>query len=199
MRQALTILYSRIVVQTLLIVGVVALVGGRLRRRLQVSQRQRTRAPLLWLVSLTADARLHRRLRNLGIRAGRVGRGGPRHRRRHGDTAAQRLAIDLEDQIILLDERLVDSRTCDLDEKPGAIRAIRDQTDRVEALTERVAVLIQMEDSSPDLDLTSDPIGAIAARVEELEKTVPVRTTAVVDTSATRPESSGSRTVDSPP
>ncbi len=185
MRQALTILYSRIVIETLVIVGVLALIVGRLRRRLRVSPRQRTRAPVMWLVNFTADARLHRRLRYLAAEARRVARGGPRHQRRHGDTAAQRLAVDLEAEVITLDDRLVASRSLDFDAQREVVRALRDDADRIEELLERVTVIVEAEEATPTMDVTGDPIGAIATRLGELERAVRDASTGVVETTAT--------------
>lgn len=172
MRQALAILYSRIVIETLVVVGILALIVGRIRRRLRVSPRQRTRAPMLWLVNITADARLHRRLRNLAAELRRAARGGPRHRQHRHATSAQRLALDLEGEVIVLDERLVDSRALDFDAQRAVITTIRSDADRIEALTPRVTTLVEIEESAPDLDLTGDRIGAITSRIERLEATV---------------------------
>lgn len=198
MRHAFTILYSRIVIETLIIVGVLGLIVGRMRRRLRVSPRQRTRAPMLWLVNFTADARLHRRLRNLAAAARQAAAGGDRHRRRLGDTTAQRLAIDLEAQIIVLDERLVESRGLDFDPQRDVVRQIRADADRIEGLIERVVLLIEAEAATPDMDVTGDPIGAIADRVAQLERVVRSTSATVVDTATASPRDDPGPALDSP-
>lgn len=178
-------LYSKVLFEVLLVVGAVALIGGRLRRRLRVHPEQSSRAPVLWLVNVTADARLHRRLRNLAGRAREVARGGRRHRRRLGTTPTQRLAIDLAYEVVNLDERLVESRALDHDPQMTVIREIRADADRIEALVDRVDALVRREAEDPSATLVADPIGAIAVRLEELEVAGTEDAARVIDVAAT--------------
>lgn len=168
-REAFTILYSRIFLEALLVIGAVAFIAGRLRRRLRVSPDQDTRAPVLWLVNFTADARMHRRLRALAASARAAARGGSRHRRRRGSSPSQRLALDLEYEVVNLDVRLVESRTLDYDQQMAIVKQVRADADRIDALIERAATLIHREATDPSSTVAADPIGAIATRLEELE------------------------------
>lgn len=170
MREVFTLLYSKIVIAVLLGVGIVAIVLGRLRRRLRVHPDQRSHAPILWLVNVTGDARLHRRLRRLAADARSTARGGARHRARHGTSPSQRLAIDLEAEVVNLDERLLATRDADSDAARTTIRDIRSDADRIEMLIERVGTLVEREANDPSTILSPDPLGAITARVEELEE-----------------------------
>lgn len=185
MREAFTILYSKVVVATLLGVSLVALVLGRLRRRLRIDPDQRTRAPILWLVNLTADARLHRRLRRLASRARVAARGGSRHRRRHGISQSQRLAVDIAAEVVDLDERLVAARSEDFDSQRTIIKEIRADADRVEALIDRVTALIGREADDPSTTISADPIGAIESRLAQLESEREAEAARVIDTSST--------------
>jgi len=182
-REAFTILYSRIFIESMLVIGVVALVVGRLRRRLRVSPDQATRAPVLWLVNFTADARLHRRLRRLAARARAAARGGIRHRRRRGSTPSQRLALDLEFEVANLDERLVDSRRLDYDGQMAVVKRIRADADRIDALVDRAAALVEREATDPSSTMALDPIGAIATRLEQLETARDEDSARVIDAS----------------
>ncbi len=183
MREAFTFLYSRIFIESMLVIGVVALVAGRLRRRLRVSPGQDTRAPVLWLVNFTADARLHRRLRRLAARARAAARGGVRHRRRRGNTPSQRLALDLEFEVVELDERLVESHALDYDAQMTVVKRIRADADRIDGLVDRVAAVVEREATDPSSTITADPIGAIAARLEQLETARADDAARVIDTS----------------
>ncbi len=182
MREAFTFLYSRVLLEILLVTGVIALVTGRIRRRLRIRPDQNSRAPLMWLVNMTADARLHRRLRKLAARARAAAQGGRRHRRR-GSTPAQRLAVDIGDEIVTLDERLIDSRQLDLEDQSRVVAELRADADRLASLTDRVAALIEREATDPSVGVTVDPIGAIAARVDDLEQATAARSDGVIDTS----------------
>ncbi|HET8930172.1 MAG TPA: hypothetical protein VFN21_05890 [Acidimicrobiales bacterium] len=169
MREAFTVLYSRLFLEALLVIGAVALIAGRLRRRLRVSPDQGTRAPVLWLVNFTADARLHRRLRRLAANARAAARGGSRHRRRRGSTPSQRLALDLEYEVVNLDVRLVESRSLDYDAQMAVVSQLRADADRIDGLIDRAATLVEREATDPSSTIAADPIGAIAIRLEELE------------------------------
>lgn len=184
-REAFTILYSKVVVAALLGVSLVALVLGRLRRRLRIDPDQRTRAPILWLVNVTADARLHRRLRRLAARARAAARGGSRHRRRHGVSPSQRLAADIAAEVVDLDERLVAARSEDFDSQRVIIKEIRADADRVEAAIDRVTTLIGREADDPSTTIDADPIGAIETRLEQLEAARDADSARVIDTSST--------------
>lgn len=184
MREAFTILYSRVVVEAFLILGVIGIIASRLRRRLRVSPEQRRGAPVLWLVNVTADARLHRRLRRLAHQAHHVAAGGTRHRSRHGNTAAQRLTVDLAHEIVNLDEHLIATRGLDFDAQQVVVKDIRADADRVEEILERVTKVIEREADDPSLTFEADPIGAIAQRVDQLEVAAtslpaPIETTAL--------------------
>ncbi len=184
MRQALTFLYSRIVIESIVILGVIALTAGRLRRRLRISPEQATRAPTLWLVNLTADARLHRRLRHLAARARRAARGGARHHRRPGRTSAQRLAVDLEAELIVLDERLVESRPLDFDGQRAVVRSVRADAHRIADCIDRVGAVIDRESNDPAATVAADPIGELEARITQLEAVAAGDADKVIDASA---------------
>lgn len=183
MREAFTILYSRIVLESLVVLGAVGLILSRLRRRLRVSPEQSTRAPVLWLVNFTADARQHRRLRRLAARARAAAKGGARHRRRGGSTPSQRLALDLEFEVITLDERLVSSRSLDYDRQAAIVKQIRVDADRIDGLLDRVSALIEREAADPSSTIAADPIGAIAIRLDQLESTSVQDAARVIDAS----------------
>lgn len=183
MREAFTILYSRIVLESLVVLGAVGLILSRLRRRLRVSPEQSTRAPVLWLVNFTADARQHRRLRRLAARARAAAKGGARHRRRGGSTPSQRLVLDLEFEVITLDERLVSSRSLDYDRQAAIVKQIRVDADRIDGLLDRVSALIEREAADPSSTIAADPIGAIAIRLDQLESTSVQDAARVIDAS----------------
>jgi hypothetical protein len=199
-RETFAIFYSRIFIEALLVIGAVALIAGRLRRRLRISPDQATRAPMLWLVNVTADARLHRRLRRLADRARDAARGGRRHRRRSGNTPSQRLALDLEFEVVNLDVRLVESRPLDHDRQMALVKQTRADADRIEGLVERVAVLVEREATDPSSTMARDPIGAIAARLEQLEAAGIDDAARVIDTSgeAAGPPAIETTALDSP-
>ncbi len=200
MREAFTFLYSRVFIESMLVIGVVALVVGRLRRRLRVSPDQATTAPVLWLVNFTADARLHRRLRRLAARARAAARGGLRHRRRRGNTPSQRLALDLEYEVVNLDERLVGSRALDYDAQMAVVKRVRADADRIDGLVDRVAAVVEREATDPSSTIAADPIGAIATRLEQLETARAEDATRVIDASgeAASPAAIETTALDSP-
>ena len=184
MREALAFLYSRLVVESLVVIGAIALFVGRLRRRLRVVPDQSNRAPLLWLVNFTADARLHRRFRRLAAQARAATRGGSRHRAHRGRTRSQRLAMDLQDVIVALDERLIASRDLDFDPQRAVIRELRSDAARMEDLIDRVTVLVKREDDDPAVTVLDDPIGDLAAQLDQLETAAARATDSVIETSA---------------
>lgn len=184
MRQAFTLLYSKVVLGALLAIAIIALVLSRLRRRLRVSPDQRVHAPILWLVNVTADARLHRRLRRSARRARQVARGGDWHRDQRRATASQQLALDLDAEIVQLAERLVATRSLDHDAQSRAVAAIRADADRIDALVERTAVLIEREAAHPAAVTPSDAIGAITERLGRLEAAADAAAAGVIDTAA---------------
>ncbi len=69
MREVLEgLLIASVVMLTMAVLAVLWL-RQRLRRQLRIAPRVRSAAPTLWLVSPSAPARLHRRLRNVGASA----------------------------------------------------------------------------------------------------------------------------------
>lgn len=167
-RQAAGFLFSRIVLEVMLVVLVVAFLLGRLRRRLRISPDQASRAPALWLVNMTAEARLHRRLRNLAAQARSVARsaGG---RGRVGRSPAQHIAADLERELVGLDDRLVASNALDYDGQRRVIADVRTAAKRVERLIERASALASDESDRPVLHESVDSLDELEARVVRLE------------------------------
>ncbi len=169
-REAFAILVSRIVLEILLVAGVVGLILGRARRRLRVSPTQTTRAPVLWLVNFTADARLHRRIRSLAAVARRRGRAHPDDRRSAGRRLAKHVALDLERELVGLDDRLVASARLDTDAQRAVLRALRPEVDRVEALLDRVDLVIEQGTTDPSVTDLANSLDELEARVERLEQ-----------------------------
>ena len=161
-------LFGRVTVILLLVIAVLAFLTARIRRRLRVSPDQSSHAPLLWLVSLTADARLHRRLRSI---AGQANDTADLSRRgRSAPTAAQHLARDVVREIIQIDERLVASTNLDLDAQKRMIGDLRRQADHAESLVDRVGRVINTEGTasvSPPIAL--DELEARLNRLEEAQ------------------------------
>ncbi len=170
--------------ETLVIVGVVALVLSRLRRRLRVNPDQPNRAPLAWLVALTKDARLHRRFRRLAARARAASRGGPRHRRRMARSSSQRLCIDLEHTVIDLDEQLIEATTLDFDAKSREIKRICADAERVDGALERLEKLITHEGSASSSAGAIDPINDLLERLDQLEVKSTTNTQGLIDATA---------------
>lgn len=183
MQQAAAMLFGRVTVILLLVIAVVAFLTARIRRRLRVSPDQSSHAPLLWLVSLTADARLHRRLRSITRQAldaadlSRRGRAAP--------TAAQHLTRDIVREIIQIDDRLVASTNLDLDGQKREISELRRQADHVERMVERIGRVLYAEGSasvSPPVAL--DELEARLTRLEEAQNAPHVIEAAAHDQSA---------------
>ena len=161
-------LFGRVTVILLLVIAVLAFLTARIRRRLRVSPDQSSHAPLLWLVSLTADARLHRRLRSIASQANEAA--DLSRRGRSAPTAAQHLTRDIVRELIQIDERLVVSTNLDLDGQKRMIVDLRRQADRAEDLVERVGRVINAEGGasvSPPVAL--DELEARLTRLEEAQ------------------------------
>lgn len=169
MQQAAALLLGRVVVITLIAITAIALIVGRLRRRLRVVPDQATHAPILWLVSLTADARLHRRLRATATEARQVAKGGPRHVGRSRLSHAQILARDIEREIVVVDERLVASVALDIDAQRRTVKELRGEADRIDDLVERVTQLVNLEGSDPSVAAQADGLVELDARLKRLE------------------------------
>lgn len=170
MQQAVALLFGRVVVITLIVVAFIGLIAGRLRRHLRVVPDQANRAPLLWLVSLTADARLHRRLRSTATEARQVAKGGPRHAGRVRLSHAQVLARDIEHEIVVVDERLVASTALEFDAQRRTIKELRAEADRIDDLVERVGQLVKLEGSDPSVAAHADGLTELDARLKRLEE-----------------------------
>lgn len=168
MRQAIGFLFSRIVIEVLLVVLVLSAVLGRLRRHLRIAPDQPSRAPVLWLVNVTAEARLHRRLRSLAARARSTARSAGR-RDALGRSPAQHLAVDLERELVRLDNQLVASSSLDYDGQHRVVIEVRAGAKRVKNLIERAAALAAHEGENPALRDSVDSLDELEARLVRLE------------------------------
>lgn len=170
MQQAAALLFGRVVVITLIAVAFIGLIASRLRRHLRVVPDQANRAPFLWLVSLTADARLHRRLRSIASETRQVAKGGPRHAGRVRPSHAQVLARDIEREIVVVDERLVAAVALDFDVQRRTIKELRSEADRIDDLVDRVGKLVKLEGSDPSVTAHADGLAELDARLKRLEE-----------------------------
>ena len=168
MRQATAFLFSKIVIWTLLVLLVIGFVLGRLRRRLRIAPDQSGRAPVLWLVNVTAEARLHRRLRSLATQARATARAAGR-RGAPGRSPAQHLAVDLERELVQLDDRLVASNALDYDGQHQVVKEVRAAAKRVGDLIERAAALAAHEGDNPAVRESVDSLDELEARLVRLE------------------------------
>ncbi len=136
---------------------------------------------MLWLVNVTADARLHRRIRSLAGVARRRGRAQPGDRRSAGRRLAKHVAVDLERELVDLDLRLVASAQLDTDAQRAVLRSLRPEVDRVEALLARVDVVIEKGTSDPSAADVANSLDELEARIERLEQVT--RAGSVIDAS----------------
>jgi hypothetical protein len=167
-RQATAFLFSKFVIWTLLVLLVVGFVLGRLRRRLRIAPDQSSRAPVLWLVNVTAEARLHRRLRSLAAQARATARAAGR-RDALGRSPAQHLAVDLERELVQHDNRLVASNALDYDGQHQVVIQVRAAAKRVGELIERAAALAAHEGDNPAVRESVDSLDELEARLVRLE------------------------------
>lgn len=168
MRQAIGFLFSRIVLEVLLVVLVLAAVLGRLRRHLRIAPDQPSRAPVLWLVNITAEARLHRRLRSLAAQARSTARAAGR-RDKLGRSPAQHLAVDLERELVRLDNQLVASNSLNYDGQHRVVVEVREAAKRVKDLIARAAALAEHEGANPASRESVDSLDELEARLVRLE------------------------------
>jgi hypothetical protein len=112
-------------VMTLLAVGGTAWSLHRLRRRNRVSPRARGAAPLAWLWSWRAPARLHRRLQ-ASVRASSA----------VASPALAELAAQLERRAVVVDQQLVAAAR-----QPVLLAQVRADVDEIEALCTRLVGL----------------------------------------------------------
>ncbi|MBS1848788.1 MAG: hypothetical protein JST73_10970, partial [Actinobacteria bacterium] len=124
----------------------------------------------------------------------------PRHRNRYGSAPSQRLASDLAAEVVNLDERLLDTRSADVETQGRIVKELRGEADRIEALIDRVATLIATEADDPSVTIARDPIGEIAARLDQLEARAASRADAVIEAtgSTATPPSLSTSALDSP-
>lgn len=168
MRQATAFLFSKIVIWTLLVLLVVGMVLGRLRRRLRIAPDQSSRAPVLWIVNVTVEARLHRRLRSLAAQARATARAAGR-RDALGRSPAQHLAVDLERELVQLDNRLVASNALDYDGQHQVVKEVRAAAKRVGELIEHATALAAHEGDDPAVRESVDSLDELEARLVRLE------------------------------
>lgn len=188
MREAVTILFTRVVVGVLVAAGLIGLLLGRMRRRLRVAPDQPTRAPVLWLVNLTGDARLHRRMRSLAGRARQLALGGSRSGRSARSTVMQRIAHDVVAELVALDSRLVESTALGYDEQRVVLAALRDDVKRVSSLLDRLEIVAGRSEALPTGVSGADSLDELEARVERLEVTA--SSAGIIDTDG-RPTRAG--------
>lgn len=173
-------LLSKAVLATLAVCAVVGLLAGRVRRRLRITPDQATSAPLSWLTGLHAEARVHRRIRAAARRVSPLRRGpGTSRRSRRG--ARQRLARDLLEELILLDERLIEFSKGDQASVKQGVKMVRGDLDRLESLIDRLTVLVEEESAAPSPPETTGGIDDLTARLVRLEEVADTRR--VIDTS----------------
>lgn len=132
---------SKWVLIALVVIAVIGFIVGRIRRRLRIVADQPTAAPLSWLTGLNAEARLHRRIRAAAQRTLALSQPARMRARRRSDPT-QRLARDILDELMLLDERLIALGRKDAAAVHHGIKELRSEFDRLTALIERLETVI---------------------------------------------------------
>lgn len=168
----LTVFFGKVTVVLVVLCGMALLVLARVRRRLRVSPRVATDAPLRWLVSPQLPARLHRRLQG-AVRAVRSAIRAPSRRPgrpRPAATAATRLGADLEQEALAIDRRIVAMSKLGSGERRRALEHTAAEVTRIEQLARRVADLARDERARPALVAGGTALDDLTGRVERLEQ-----------------------------
>ena len=145
---------------TALVVGAccVAAVVHSLRVRNRVAPSVRTAAPVAWLWSPRAAARLHRRLRR-SLLATRISL----------DGAFDELAREVEQRAVAIDRELVAADRAPLPGRSRLVADLRDEVDEVEALNQRLVAMARTSRSRADLTAVRERLDALDAALRELE------------------------------
>jgi hypothetical protein len=179
-----TAFVGKVVLIALVLIAVAAVVRYRLHRQLRVSPDHASEAPLSWLVSPLAAARLHRRLQMV-VTAERAATGGKHRRRRYEPaTAAERLAADVEREAVTLDHRLVATSRLGPGERRSVMAGLAGEVARLERLTSRV-IALSAEDGHPTAGQRSaiDELDDRVTRLEQARAEVDI-----IDARAVQPE-----------
>jgi hypothetical protein len=136
---------------------VVAVVHS-LRVRNRIAPSVRTPAPVAWLWSPRAAARLHRRLRR-SVQATRL--------LLHG--AFDDVAGDVEHRAVALDRQLVAADRAPLPARTRLVADLRDEVGEIEALNQRLVAMARTSRSRGDLTAVRERLDALDAALRELE------------------------------
>jgi hypothetical protein len=169
---AIALFFGKVTVVLLVLCGLALLALARVRRRLRVSPRVATDAPLRWLASPQLAARLHRRLQG-AVRAVHAATKAPSRRSSRPQapaTTATRLAADVEREALLIDRRIVAVAKLGPAERRRALERSATEVARLEGLAHRIADLAREEQDRPVLVGGDSALDDLAARVERLEK-----------------------------
>jgi len=146
MRDVLLWILAFVVTWIVLLVVVATLVRWRLHRRNRVSPAVRSPAPVTWLWSPKAPARLHRRLQGAVADIHLA----PSRRSPHrADASVDDLRRELEYQAVELDHHLVVATRHPRRERRSLLRSLDQQVGEVEALSARLSRLRARPDGTP--------------------------------------------------
>lgn len=161
-------LLGKLAIAGLVLAMLATLVLSRLRRRLRVSPGVRSTAPLRWLASVSAPARLHRRLQGV-VRSVRTATRSKRRRPRHAEpSVAERLAADTEREAVSIDRRLVAAAELGPAERRRALAPLADDVARLEAVAHRVIGLVGRD--VPSSGLVASTLDDLDDRVTRMER-----------------------------
>ena len=133
-----------------------------LRVRNRVAPEVRSPAPVAWLWSPRAAARLHRRLRRSVLGA----------RMSLGATASfADVAREVEQRAVVLDRELVAADRALLPARVRLVAGLRDEVEEVEALNQRLVAMSRT--SRTDLAAVRERLDALDAALRELEPPTP--------------------------
>jgi hypothetical protein len=145
----------------------IALTVWRLRRRNRVSPSVATAAPLDWLWSLSAGARLHRRLQ-VAVRAVRADVALLARRGRPTPALAS-LVAELEEQAVAVDDGVVAAARHGKRQRRQLLAALDPQVLEIEALSSRLAALAREQGRGPVLADEPAALERISQRLDALE------------------------------
>ena len=129
-----------------------------LRVRNRVVPEVRSPAPLGWLWSPRAAARLHRRLRGSVLSA-----------RMALDGSFADLAREVEERAVALDRQLVAADRARLPARTRLVADLRDEVAQVEALDQRLVSMARTSRSRSDLSAVRERLDALDAALRELD------------------------------
>lgn len=154
------------------VLAVIGMVRYRIVRRHRVSPGTPTAAPLTWLASPQAAARLHRRLsRALGVARDAVERTTPKRRlaRKPAPSALAPLVTNLEREALAIDEHLTLVQRLATQERRRLLVHLDGQVREVEGLAGRIAML-GARAAEPAQRIDDPPaLRELAVQVEQLE------------------------------